>query len=91
MQKRQRLMTKAAELPSDFPIKYGYLWTLKEFQNGGLLSQNFYVRFPTSVCVKGCAVDLLELRCHVPRPCRDFRCLFQMCYEQMSDCCSYTL
>lgn len=78
-------MTKAAEIPSDFPIKYSSLWTLKEFQNCGVLSQNFYVRLPTSI-VKECAMDLLEPQYHVPRPCRDFRCLFQMCYEQMSDC-----
>lgn len=48
-------MTKAAEIPSDFPIKYDYLWTLKEFQNCGVLSQNFYVRLPTSiVCQRVC-------------------------------------
>ena len=42
-------MTKAAEIPSDFPIKYSYLWTLKEFQNCGALSQNFYVCLPTYI------------------------------------------
>lgn len=55
-------MTKAAEIPSDFPIKYSYLWTLKEFQNCGVLSQNcgvlsqnFYVHLPTSiVCQRVC-------------------------------------
>lgn len=80
-------MTEVAEILSDFPIKYSCLWTLKEFQ-----SQNVYVCLPTSTsCVKGCAMDLLGLRCHVPGPRRDFRCLFQMCYENMNNCCSYSL
>lgn len=82
-------MTGVVESPRDFPIKYCTLWTLKEFQTCGLLRQNFCVCLPTGLCSKVSAVDLLELRCQVPKPHRNFRCLFQIPYEQMSDCSSY--